>query len=42
MEEEKKICGRCSKPKETIIDLDGKDFLLNRRTPVDFAPPRPP
>lgn len=40
MEEEKKICGRCSKPKETIIDLDGKDFLLNRRTAGDIENPK--
>jgi len=27
-----KYCGRCKRPKETTVELDGKDFVLNRET----------
>lgn len=37
---EKQICGRCSKPKEITIDLDGKDFLLNRKTAKEIENPK--
>ena len=40
MEASTTTCGRCHKPKEMIIDLEGKDFLLTRKTAKEVDNPK--